>query len=285
MKKIKCAVCGCENNNIVLISQDYRFQTTSKRFELVKCQRCGLIFIDPQLAKDEVAKFYPKNFYEEPSQIDKVITKISFYPRQRKILNYAKQGRILDLGCGKGEFLSNFKMKGWVPFGVDVSEVACELAREKVGKNIYNCQLKECFFPSDYFDVIVLSHVLEHLLNPIDDLVEIRRILKLNGILMLSVPDIGSLQFRVSSQSWIHLDIPRHLYHYSFSSIKFLLERSNFEIVRLTHPFFDFPLDFYKSLKQLNGSFRYIWLLATVYKIFPQFRGTMEIIAQKTNGA
>jgi len=84
-----------------------------------------------------------------------------------------KSGRILDVGCGDGSFLLSFSERGWDTYGVDVSKDACNLAIKRLRRNIFNSELSNCCFPSNYFDVIILNHALEHLSNPNETLKEI----------------------------------------------------------------------------------------------------------------
>jgi 2-polyprenyl-3-methyl-5-hydroxy-6-metoxy-1,4-benzoquinol methylase len=247
------------------------------------------MYVNPRPTKKEMGKFYPRNYYGKQERTVEVVVKLLHLMKIKKIMSFKKNGRILDVGCGDGEFLRYFKERGWEAYGVDVSETSCMLARRKLGQNIFNCELKDCRFPPNYFDVITLNHVLEHMLDPNEELIELRRILKNNGILFLSVPNIDSLQFKISEKYWLHLDLPRHVYHYSPASIKNLLERDKFEIIKLTFPLFDSPLDMYYSLKDRFSSgyqkFRKIlspfFLIASSIKIIPQWRGTMEIFARK----
>jgi SAM-dependent methyltransferase len=167
------------------------------------------------------------------------------------------------------------------------------LAKKKLGRNIFNCELKDCHFPDSYFDVVTLNHVLEHIPDPNEELREIRRILKDGGTLLLSTPNIDSLQFKISKERWFGLDLPRHLYYYSYETIVTMLEKNGFDVVKVTYPLLDFPLDFFHSLKAkwlYKGSkllnFKILILpplliASMLIKLHPAWRGSVEIIAQK----
>ena len=99
--------------------------------------------------------------------------------------------------------------------------------------NIHRTSLKEVDFKENYFDIIVLWHVLEHLSDPGDIVKEIYKVLNSSGILVIAVPNFGSYQSRIFSKHWFHLDIPRHIYHYDTPSLESLLQRNQFQIDNL----------------------------------------------------
>ncbi|GFP43539.1 hypothetical protein HKBW3C_02669 [Candidatus Hakubella thermalkaliphila] len=212
----------------------------------------------------------------------------------RKIMSFEKKkkkGRILDVGCGDGKFLLHFKERGWEAFGVDVSETSYRLARQRLGRNVFNCELKDCHFPDSYFDVVTLNHVLEHMLDPNEQLREVHRILKDDGILLLSLPNINSLQFKISRERWFGLDLPRHLYHYSPQPIGNMLRKNGFNNFKIVYPLLDFPLDLFYSLnvKWLNEkskllkiiSLPSLLIVSILIKLHPAWRGSMEVTAEK----
>jgi 2-polyprenyl-3-methyl-5-hydroxy-6-metoxy-1,4-benzoquinol methylase len=291
MERVKCALCGSEKHSMVLTAEDYRFHTTDEKFNLVKCRGCGLVYVNPRPTKEEMSKFYPRDYYGKQNRMAKVIVKHLLYMKIRKIMSFRKKGRILDVGCGEGGFLLNFKERGWEAYGVDISEAACRLARAKLGRYIFNCELKDRHFPDSSFDVVTLNHVLEHMLNPNEELREVHRILKDDGILRLSTPNIDSLQFKISKDRWIGLDLPRHLCYYSPRTIKDILKRNGFNVINTAYPLLDFPLDFFHSLKVkwLDEKFKFlktpilpfVLIASILIKLHPAWRGSIEITSKK----
>lgn len=249
------------------------------------------MYLNPMPEKEELNKFYSKVYYSRQSKIEKTYASLLRDRRVCMLMKIKKRGRILDVGCGDGSFLLCFKKRGWEVYGLDTSETAYKLAKEKLTDNIVNNELENCHFPNRYFDVVTLNHVIEHILNPIKTLEEINRILKDNGILFISTPNIGSLQFKVSREKWFGLDVPRHVNFYTPKTITALLRKNGFNIVRIQYPLLDFPLDLFYSLKvkQLNNlpvllsSILYLPLLigSILIKLFPAWRGTLEVIAQE----
>jgi SAM-dependent methyltransferase len=290
MQRTKCALCGSSDCIPLFQAKDYRLHTTEQVFDLVRCLRCGTVYLNPLPNNDELAKFYPEAFYSEPTIISKFASDFLHGSKLREVYQFKKTGRILDVGCGDGGLLFAFKERGWKTFGADTSEKACRRALNTLGGNVYNCSLKTCSFPSKYFDVVFLNHVIEHMPNPIEELIEISRILKDDGIFFLSTPNIDSYQFEVTKDKWLHLDIPRHLIFYSPCNISLLLRRVGFEVVKIRFPLFDFPFDFFFSLKSKNTNksdlpdfiispiFR---IISIAVKLLPTWRGSMAAVAVK----
>jgi ubiquinone/menaquinone biosynthesis C-methylase UbiE len=237
-------------------------------------------------------RFFPPDYYNQRrDKIAEFVVKL-FYQREiRKITKYKKCGKILDLGCGSGDFLILFRQRGWEIYGVDTSENAYRLAKNKLKQNVFNSELRACQFPDCYFDVITLKHVLEHLYDPSRELAEVFRILKDDGILFLSMPNIDSLQFMVFKEKWFAIDCPRHLFHYSPRTVTTLLEKNNFKVLEITYPLFDSPMDLFHSLKMkyfdnraklLKAIFSpTLLVISIVARLFPVMRGSMEVISQK----
>lgn len=147
-------------------------------------------------------------------------------------LDWAGGGRLLDVGCSNGRLLQDMCELGWQVSGVEVNEGAARFAREQRGLEVYNGTLHEAKFPDNYFEAITCSHVLEHFHDPLGELEEMRRILKPGGQLIIALPNWDSLGRRLFGSYWMALEIPRHLYHFDKQSLRAMLAKAGFEIVR-----------------------------------------------------
>lgn len=107
--------------------------------------------------------------------------------RERAVHNGG--GRLLDVGCGCGEFLRIAERYGWEAYGVEVSEGACRYGREELGLKIFLGRLREMGFPDNYFDLVTLWNVLDVMVDPLGELREIRRVLRSRGCLFLRLPN------------------------------------------------------------------------------------------------
>lgn len=224
------------------------FLENEKGYSLVRCGSCGIIRLDPIPSEDELAVHYGGDYYRVPKGrlgwlLDSFIG--DFYTRRqaRKLEAFKERGRLLDLGCGDGRFLASMEGRGWSVLGLDPSKEACEIAQERLKKGtVLNKTLEEARFPDASFDAVTLWQVLEHIRNPREVLLEVRRVLKPGGFCLISVPNIASIDFALFRGDWFHLDLPRHLYHYSPETLRRSVEPLGFEVLRVDTRSFGCPL-------------------------------------------
>ncbi|MDO9565591.1 MAG: class I SAM-dependent methyltransferase [Candidatus Desulfaltia sp.] len=247
---VACDLCGDNDFTFLYNSHDY-LSFSPLIFELKKCEKCGLVGLNPR--PENISDYYGK--YRKGS-IKKDIFEFLVPNRIKKIKKFKKGGRILDVGCGQGGFLNTMLKDGWEIYGVELSKDACDFARETYGLNeINNCDLLSLDFPDNFFDVITLWHVLEHLGNPKDTLKMIYKILKEDGLLLVESPNFCSIQSRFFKDKWFSLDLPRHLYQFSPKILKMYLKETNFKIIKrdyIVNPRINF-ISFKMSLLRWTG--------------------------------
>lgn len=151
-------------------------------------------------------------------------------------LNNLEPGRILDVGCGLGYLLSALRNE-WEKYGVEVSRFAAQHAQ--VWGNIFVGELHEAHFPDEYFDVVIMHHVIEHMEDPISVILEVRRILKPGGILLLGTPDFDSGCARRFGSNYRLLQDDTHVSLFTNDSMHRFLRDHGFIIDRVEYPFFD----------------------------------------------
>jgi len=147
-----------------------------------------------------------------------------------------KPGKLLDIGCGDGGFLLAARKRGWRVQGTEFNPQG---ARQR-GLDVVT-DLGE-IPDTSVFDCITLWHSLEHLCDPVRTLRSIRSFLSPTGALLIAVPDIDGVQARLFGRRWFHLDVPRHLYHYSKTSMAALLKATGFRPVQRWNQEFEYDL-------------------------------------------
>ena len=250
-----CKICGDQESRFLWKGKD-RFYHLDGVFNLFRCRRCGLIFVYPFLSDVELVKYYPQNYYSYKSfkrvsaPPDRKEPKAVYYLKHplkaANAMIYSKLlgqnadvavpagGEVLDVGCGDGRFLLEKRNNGYRISGVDISESALSRLKSEAPEAVIYCgNLWDAKFPIEHFDLIHLSHVVEHVVH-IDKLVsEIRRILKPGGRVAIQIPNAASLTFLLFGPLWIHLDVPRHVYVFSKKNLRRFFEDHSFYVEKV----------------------------------------------------
>lgn len=245
---MKCKVCGS--------SQRKRLYSISG-FQVIRCLNCGLIYRYPQPGEEELAQLYNKNYFlsEDPLRwgyrnyvkMKKFIIK-TFEYKLKIIERYKKRGRILDIGCATGFFLEIAKKKGWETHGVELSDYAASYGREKMGLDIKTGDLKKAGYKKRYFDVVTMWDILEHTLHPLEELKEINRVLKRNGLVFITVSDIESFIAKIMGRRWFGFTkIREHLYFFSPRTLKMIVEKAGFDVLKIQRSGLAYSLEFLVS--------------------------------------
>jgi SAM-dependent methyltransferase len=144
-----------------------------------------------------------------------------------------KGGKLLDVGCGNGQFLHRMKSLAWQVSGVEPVEAGVKAAKERYGIDVFNGTLEQAQFPSESFDVITLSHVIEHVPDPLALLRECSRLLRPCGKVIITTPNSESLGRMIFKRAWREWDPPRHFFLLSCQRMRSLAELSELEITVL----------------------------------------------------
>ena len=223
-----CPACAERDTSIV--------QFADPPFRLARCSRCGLRWLlDPPVG-EELADFYVSGFYGTAAPrggpLATALHGLNNAIRLRELRDVAP-GRLLDVGCGKGRFLAAARDAGWDVVGVEFAPDLAASARLQ-GVEVHAGDFLEVPLDGD-FDVITMWHVLEHLPDPAKAIARAVELLRPGGRLVVSVPNIDSLQARVGGEDWLHVDLPRHLFHFNPRSLSTLVRRAGLHVLRIGH--------------------------------------------------
>ena len=235
MESTTCALCGVDDAALLCDGYDRMFGG-DETFHVVRCRRCGLIYLNPRPPFDEIARYYPEKY--EPfthaaragSWYSRMAYRVAIAKRCRIASQGLARGRLLDVGCGDGDFLLGMQERGWEVHGLDISPVAVSIARQK-GLDVFQGGLLEARYPEGEFDRVTMWDVLEHLHDPGVQLARVAQLLKPGGRLVATTPNAHSLDFRLFGCTWNGLDTPRHLYIYTRSALLALLDRAGLKMV------------------------------------------------------
>jgi SAM-dependent methyltransferase len=161
----------------------------------------------------------------------------SRWQRQRQaILRYKESGSILDIGCSSGGFLGTMKGGAWKLYGIELEASTAEKARVCAGAEVFVGDAIDAPFPAESFDVITCSDVLEHVYDPRQFLTKVLEWLKPGGIFYAGLPNIKSWEARMLGSYWYGLELPRHLFHFSPQSVRYVMTALGFEEISIATP-------------------------------------------------
>jgi SAM-dependent methyltransferase len=262
MRMAYCSICGCDREVITITSVD-------KVYNLIKCMNCGLVFLNPEPPIGELEKIYleerdfyflRQNFYSVTRQLKYKIAswRFSGFGLKKTPLDISKRfiawliektsghctpytmavpllmpkkAAILEIGYGNGAWLLGMKALGFSNlYGIDINEVAKEkLTEAKI--QVRTGDILSVDFPAEYFDLIRLEFVLEHLSSPNERLSKIAQWLKSSGKIVMSLPNIESLTYDFFREFTVALQLPEHIYHYSYHTITMLADRCGLKVI------------------------------------------------------
>jgi len=194
--------------------------------KIVRCMACGLVYAIRDISTRHIAKDY-----ESMVDADYIKEENGRRAQARIILSkfkFKRGGRLLDIGCGPGFFLDEAKRCGWSAEGLDLSLWAKKYCKEHFNIDVFQGTLEEVKFPDRSFDVIVMMDVIEHLEDPKSTLKELRRILKNDGIIYISTPDINSLWSKLLGARWWGVN-KYHLFYFSRKTLEQIFEAVGFK--------------------------------------------------------
>ena len=247
-----CYLCNKQGTLLYRDLVDYLF-CTSGVWNFRKCSNpeCGLIWLDPRPTLNEIGKAY-RNYYTHgqknneqqtrlASMVRSIFHKMSIIflglrvERLRYKCMYLDQlpaGRLLEVGCGNGKRLARLQALGWDVIGQEVDPVASEYARKIRGMRVHTGPL-ETMEVSEKYDAVIMSHVIEHVHDPISLLAACsNRILKKNGLLILLTPNVASYGHRKFGATWRGLEPPRHLHLFTCKTLIQISQKAGFNLQR-----------------------------------------------------
>ncbi len=236
----KCPICNHSDFHFWRKGVDHN--VSNDTFKVVECSACGFRFTNPRPSESTIGNYYKSSNYVSHSGTKKgVINKIYHIVRNKAIqskeqliaknCSYSER-KLLDIGCGTGDFLAYCKTKNWHVLGLEPDEDARKIALNSHQITIHSLDYLTSI-PDESFDVITMWHVLEHVYNLNEDIEQYKRILKPGGTLIVAVPNCSSHDADHYNEHWAALDLPIHLYHFQPKNIEQLFSNHQMKLVEI----------------------------------------------------
>lgn len=261
--EVACPICNTTRGREVVLTRDYVYDVPGE-YRFVRCERCGHVYMNPRPTNDAIMACYPAQYRpympaqslasepigspapeQLPSQRRRILRRV---PGLKKFLLWlgdsqaivipdppqSGDSRLLEIGCAHGGYLQQAREKGWIVSGVEPSEAAAGVARQR-GLDVKVGTLSEVRIADASQDAVVAWMVLEHVPDPLEFIADSFRILRPGGVLALSVPNSASFERLVTGRYWQGYDAPRHLQVFSAAEIRQLLAKAGFGEIRVIH--------------------------------------------------
>jgi SAM-dependent methyltransferase len=232
---VTCNLCGADDYTVLFP------KGTAQLHRIVKCNHCGLMYANPQeevdvvtLASDTVPTVYrPEEHWE---YFQKQHVQLPDNLRALAVLNQLipERGKLLEIGSYCGVFLDRMRADGWDAIGLEPFRAAADYARAQFGLRVIDGALPRPELPDGNFDAIVMLHVIEHMPDPAENLRELRRLLRVGGVLVVETPRYDSLAFKLlRGRERSIAGCNAHIYFFTVPTLRALLEHCGFEVERV----------------------------------------------------
>lgn len=235
-----CDSCGCAESELVFEGPD-RLTHLPGTFQIVRCVQCGIYRQNPRLAWTSLKNFYTDDYVSHtpliqdyPSRITRLDKRYGNWKRLRAVERFIDHGRLLEVGCGTGTFLEEaLRSKRWEVSGVEPVDKVATYVSDRLGIEVHNGRFSDTLLSPEYYDVIVMWNVLEHLDHPFRDINYAYRLLKDGGWFVFSIPNMESYDLQIFGKYWLGWELPRHLYLFPRSPLENILTEYGFEVVSM----------------------------------------------------
>jgi len=241
MASSACIVCGSDGAVKMFSKNSGRGES----FILVKCRECGLQFLHPRPSEEEIKQYYGSGYFTQRTErgydnyfssrirdeIRRVIElnmgDLGFFKFERSVKGVKK---CLDIGCAAGYFVEYMKDRGWISRGIDVSSHCAAFAMKELGLDVMEGNYLNTGF-AERFNLVTLWATIEHLHHPDRVIAKIHHDLQDGGRLYISTCRSGGMNFmRLYGENWRYYNFPEHLFFFSHSNLKRLLEQKGFKV-------------------------------------------------------
>jgi 2-polyprenyl-3-methyl-5-hydroxy-6-metoxy-1,4-benzoquinol methylase len=235
---VACRLCGSRETRLLQKSLG------GSRFALLKCRSCGLEFLDPLPAPDDLRRIYTAEYYRSWGMANganpavDAMKKLTFAGHLRRVRQHIGGGDgggdLLDIGTATGLLLEVAREQGFEPYGIEISDYAAGLVTAKFGAaRIHHGTLQTAPFGEGRFSAITMTDLLEHVADPLDTLLRVRRLLRPDGIVLITTPNTASITRLAMGGRWTHYKV-EHLYYLNARSMALLARKAGFQILSMS---------------------------------------------------
>lgn len=244
LERVSCCVCDEDAGAVpVGVGEDFEYRTSADTFLAMRCEGCGLIYLDPRPAESELPRIYPENYHAFDFSAERFgfVYKVRRRLEARRALGWCaglgEDARILDVGCGDGfhlRLLRDFGRPGWRLEGLDPSRRAVDTAA-RAGLKVHEGTVERLDLPASSYDMALLIATIEHVADPAGVLRSVRALLKPGGRAVVVTDNTDTLDFKLfGGRHWGGYHFPRHWNLFNPRALRRLAEKTGFEVHSLS---------------------------------------------------
>lgn len=257
LEEVPCDACGSHEREIL-----YRYDIGEEQANIAQCRNCKFVYLCPRPQSAHLLDFYGNDYYsfgladtddsdrrELKYKLRRTVLKHHFgycdiddaetlrmphavsglFRNFVAVPRYRRSGRVLDVGCGAGQKLLEFKSLGWDVRGLELSAAAAAAGREH-GLEILTTTLSEAPWPAEFFSAITFYHSLEHFSSPHLVLRAASRLLVRGGEILIVVPNFGCLERKLFGKDWSWMQVPLHFCHFTETTLTRIISESGLSV-------------------------------------------------------
>jgi len=239
---VSCCICGIDAAEPIAVGEDFEYRTSPDTFQVVRCGRCGLVYLDPRPAVSELDRIYPPSYHAFDFSAERfgLVYRVRRRLEARRLLSWCRglpdDARILDIGCGDGfhlRLLRDFGKPGWRLSGVDADGKAA-LAAERSGLLVHHGTVQSLESSGRSYHLAILIQTIEHVDDPKALLASIRNLLVPGGRLVVVTDNVDTLDFRVfGGRHWGGYHFPRHFHLFSRATLAAVARKAGLEVAEI----------------------------------------------------
>ena len=247
----------CEKELTIAVLKNISKNESS--YDIYECDKCAIAMLHPFPTDEELKKLYSCGNYRTGAGkrfgfLIEFLIHLERIRKRRRIHQFIKPGKILDIGCGRGLFLDVMRRGGWNTIGTELNEETASYAIKNYDSKIFTGDIIQHKLPAESLDAVNINKVLEHLKNPHKVIEESHRLLRKGGILIISVLGLRSPQFTIGKENWFLLDLPYHLFHFTEEGLSKVLKKNKFEIKNIKRCSVEIcPFGWLQTLLNISG--------------------------------
>ncbi|ESP62792.1 Methylase/methyltransferase [Smithella sp. ME-1] len=239
--EVDCDLCGERNRQVLFVKEG---------FPRCRCTNCGLVYVSPRLKRHlELQKHYGTGTMGEerltPQQVKRLKRAVAGIEPWRQL------NRFLDIGPGRGWYLSATAEAGWETWAVEINSRALSYLKKLVSSHIIAAPAEEFESQENFFDVVRLFDVIEHLTSPRRVVERIFRSLRPGGLLELSTTNFASLSMMINGPQWMYLNGTDHIILFDQHTMNRLLTQVGFQNIQISTRDFHLKRRFYHPEREL----------------------------------